>query len=430
MPKQRIFLLASLAGQAEGGKPFDGMAAGTFVDMWGREATIDKADFETYLANTRKLIESTRGESGQVVGLPIDCYAHDLNGGAGWITAVEKTGEKIQFTPRWTNDGMDLIASDKVRFFSPSIDLANKVILGGSLTNWPATRTPTEIKLRPIELSAGDDLFQLVDGSLDEQVQEVRNAFTTEHRSYYVDSAPWPMEVFEDYLIAQYDNKLYRVNYSRDAEEEISFAPMTDWVEVKLSYVEMALDFVKRLFSGRRPGSVGNEPPNQNQSQEEPMTEPTLEAFLSGDPARVAELNGIVETRVKQGIADLMESQKRTAHIAEFSAKAVAGSMDHPVGLPIPAERLSKFMTGLSAEQQTEFENIIEDVLKAGKLVEFSEIGHSKTLTGRVKLDAPMAAALSAWIEGKQTIEEFFKVNAAELGAQADYDLSAFEAKK
>lgn len=366
MPKQRIFLLASMIGQTPEGKPFDGMAAGTFYDMWGREAIIDAADFSAYINNTRRLIESTRGESGQVVGLPIDCYGHDLNGGAGWITAVDlsEDGNKIRFTPRWTDDGMELIESDKVRFFSPSLDLMNKVVNGGSLTNWPATRTATEIKLRPIELSEG--LNEL------------------------------------------------------DLEED------TD----ALTLLESAFAKAKQLFSGRRPGSVGNEPPNQNQSQEEPMTEPTLEAFLSGDPARVAELNGIVETRVKQGIADLMESQKRTAHIAEFSVKAVAGSTDHPVGLPVSAERLSKFMTGLSAEQQTEFESIVEDVLKAGKLVEFSEIGHSKTLTGRVKLDAPMAAALSAWIESKQTIEEFFKVNAAELGSQADYDLSAFEAKK
>ena len=370
MPKQqRFFLLASMSGQTAEGKPFDGMAAGTFYDMWGREASIDRADFSTFLANTRALIESTRGESGQVVGLPIDCYSHDLNCGAGWITAVElsEDGSKIRFTPRWTDDGMELIASDKVRFFSPSLNLVDKVILGGSLTNWPATRTPTEIKLRPIELSEG----------------------------------------------------LNELDIEEDADA--------------LTLLESAFENVKRLFSGRRPGSVGN-PPKTNPNQEEPMTDnhQSLEALLSADPARVAELQALVETRAKAQVTELLEAEKRKAHVAEFSARVVSGSAERPVGLPVTQERLSKFMSSLSTEQQAEFEGLIEDVLTAGKLTEFSELGHSKDLggKGRQKLPAPIAAQLQAWVDAKQSIEEFFRVNAVELGNQADYDLTAFEAKK
>ena len=369
MPKQqRIFLLASMAGQTAEGKPFDGMAAGTFFDMWGREAKIDQADFSAFLANTRTLIESTRGESGQVVGLPIDCYSHDLNGGAGWITGVDLSmdGSKIRFTPRWTDDGMELIASDKVRFFSPSLNLVNKVILGGSLTNWPATRTATEIKLRPIELSEG--LNEL------------------------------------------------------DIEEDVE----------AMTLLESAFDRVKQLFSGRRPGSVGEPPDKSNPKQEEPMTDnhQTLEALLSADPARVAELQALVETRAKAQVTELLEAEKRKAHVAEFSTRVVSGTAERPYGLPVTAERLSKFMASLSADQQAEFEGLIEDVLTAGKLVEFSELGHSKTLTGTKPLPAGIAVQLQSWVDAKQPIDEFFKVNSAELGNQADYDLSAFEAKK
>lgn len=366
MPKQRIFLLASMAGQSEGGKPFDGMAAGTFSDMWGREAIIDKNDFAFYLANTQKLIESTRGESGQVVGLPIDSYGHNLAGGAGWITDLylSEDGEKIRFVPRWTDDGFELIASDRVRFFSPSIDLANKVILGGSLTNWPATRTPTEIKLRPIELSEG--LNEL------------------------------------------------------DIEEDADVMTM----------LESAFESLKQLFSGRRPGSVTEPIHEEDTMTDKTVGSPqTLEALLSADPARVAELNALVETRVNTRVTELLDSQKRAAHIAEFSARVVGGTAEHPVGIPVASERLSKFMTSLSAEQAAEFESIVEDVLKAGKLLEFSETGHSKVLTGRQALPPEMAVHLRAWVDGKQPIDEFFKVNAVELGSMADYDLTAFEAK-
>src|SRR3972149_1045905 len=201
MPKQQLFfLLASMSGQTAEGKPFDGMAAGTFYDMWGREASIDRADFSTFLANTRALIESTRGESGQVVGLPIDCYSHDLNGGAGWITAVElsEDGSKIRFTPRWTDDGMELLGSE-----------------------------------------ADTDAMALL---------------------------------------------------------------------------ESAFENVKRLFSGRRPGSVGN-PPKTNPNQEEPMEPKTdnhqsLESLLSADPARVAELNALVESRAKAQVNELLDAEK------------------------------------------------------------------------------------------------------------------------
>jgi len=367
MPKQSIFLLASMAGQTGEGKPFDGMAAGTFYDMWGREAIFDQAEFSTYLAHTRALIESTRGESGQVVGLPIDCYSHDLNGGAGWITAVDLSldGSKIRFTPRWTDDGMELIASDKVRFFSPSVDISNKVIMGGSLTNWPATRTATEIKLRPIELSEG----------------------------------------------------LSELDIQEDAEA--------------MTLIESALANFKRLFSGRRPGSVGDPPDKSNPIQEEPMTDnhPTLEALLSADPARVAELQALVDTRAAAQVTELLNAEKRKAHVAEFSTRVVSGTAERPYGLPVTQERLSKFMAGLSAEQSTEFEAMIEDVLTAGKLTEFSELGHSKILTGTKPLPKDIAVQLQSWVDAKQPIDEFFKVNAAELGNQADYDLSAFEAK-
>lgn len=137
-------------------KYIDGLAAGTFVSMSGEEVTFEAAELSTYIDNTQKIIESTRTEKGEIVGLPIDKDRHDHAGGAGWIVGLEldQTRNVIRFLVNWTKEGVDLISGNIRRFFSPSTNPDQKVILGGSLTNWPATRLETgQILLRPVELS-------------------------------------------------------------------------------------------------------------------------------------------------------------------------------------------------------------------------------------------------------------------------------------
>jgi hypothetical protein len=128
------------------------MAAGEFIDMWGRALTIEKLD--EYVRNTTENLEATRTEGGELVGLPIDAQGHDHGDGAGWITGVRQEGEIVRFAVKWTEIGLDLIQRGIRRFFSPTIDVEHRVILGGSLTNWPASRTRKgKILLRPIALS-------------------------------------------------------------------------------------------------------------------------------------------------------------------------------------------------------------------------------------------------------------------------------------
>lgn len=137
-------------------KYIDGLAAGTFTSMTGEEVVFTPEELATYIENTQKIIDSTKTESGEVVGLPIDKDKHDHAGGAGWIVGLELDSARniIRFLVNWTQDGIDLIKGNIRRFFSPSTDPDNKVILGGSLTNWPATRLETgQILLRPVELS-------------------------------------------------------------------------------------------------------------------------------------------------------------------------------------------------------------------------------------------------------------------------------------
>lgn len=167
------FIFIELAG-LENQKAFDGLAAGSFTDMRGKRVAFKPEELALYIANTQEVLESTRAESGEIVGLPIDMEGHDHKGGAGWITGVHLDAERgvIRFTPNWTADGKDLIGGNKRRYFSPTVDPTQKVILGGSLTNYPASRDERyRMKLRPIELS--------------EQIQEIdmENTFSWEKLS-------------------------------------------------------------------------------------------------------------------------------------------------------------------------------------------------------------------------------------------------------
>jgi hypothetical protein len=174
------------------GRTFDALAAGKFTDMGGRAVKFDLDELQAYLDNTIAAIEATRAESGELVGLPIDARGHEKGDGAGWIVGAELQGDKIRFTPRWTEIGRELISKGIRRFFSATVDTVNKVILGGTLTNWPATRDKSgRVLLRPVELQiqirkeanvtdtitiAEDQLRELIDGRVAEALKDAKPA--------------------------------------------------------------------------------------------------------------------------------------------------------------------------------------------------------------------------------------------------------------
>lgn len=144
---------------SDSAKAIDGLAANEdtpYISMAGQEVYIKSDELAAYIENTQAIIDSTKTESGEIVGLPIDMEGHNHKGGAGWIVGLELDSARkvIRFLVNWTEKGIELIKGNLSRFFSPSVDTENKIILGGSLTNWPASRNAKgQILLRPVELS-------------------------------------------------------------------------------------------------------------------------------------------------------------------------------------------------------------------------------------------------------------------------------------
>lgn len=354
------FLFVNLEMEQEGEPPkaFDGMSAGTFTDMWGRETEFKLDEMQTYAVNTAFALESTRDSDGNIVGLPIDAMNHENREAAGWIVAVDlsEDGSKLRFTPRWNSLGRELIGGDYARFFSPTVDLKAKAVIGGSLTNWPATRTAAnQILLRPIELSTG--VFT-------HEAQEPPAMLTT---------------MFDDL-------KQWITGFMKPGEKP-----------------EPEPDPEPELVLGV---------PN--------MPEPIVE--LSAD--QTAQLSALVEERAQTMFKQMVEAERRKTRILDFT-RTVTGK-----GLPVQGEDLTAFLSSLTPEQLESAEALFSKIVETGGKIDFEEHGHSKTLEGAQPLPPEMAASLRTWIDAGQTVEDFFRVNAVELGAMTDYNLSDFEKKE
>lgn len=429
-PHDFIFVeLAAIPGLADG-KPFEALAPGSYTDMYGTRVKFDAKDFATYVENTRAAIQSSKTESGEVVGLPVDKTNHDHEGGAGWITEVNLSGEKVLLTPKWTNSGADLIRSGERRFFSASVDPENKVILGGTLCNWPAMRTKGKFNLKPIEMTSP---LLFVDESLDARSSRVRREFMEECGARDSMNTPWVNEVFDSYLIAQCSDGLYRVEFTDDGTE-IKFTPPEQWKKVKIDYVEAIMAGIREAIKKVFPGSTPDQPtPTEGVTMPvtnliKPATAPEVDlAALAADPAK---MNEFLEAETNRRLATALEKSQRQAHVAEFAQKIAGGSKDTPFGLPVTRDEVIELMNAVPVEAQAKLEAMLTKVVQTG-LLHFGEAGHDRTLqpvSGAKKLDTPIANLLTEFLAGdpKRTTAEFFKINANVLGPIEDYNLAEF----
>lgn len=407
MAKRNQFLFVDLASQTDGARPFDGMAAGEFVDMWGRKVNIKKEDLALYVKNTQVVLASTAGSDGEVVGLPIDGMNHDHEEAAGWITDVSlsASGSVIEFTPRWNQWGLDLISSDIVRFFSPTIDLKNKSIMGGSLTNWPATRDGKtgEILLKPIELSQG--MFELADGAGG------------------LAGALADLKEFIAGLFGGPDKTVINGGES-PADQPIE----TGVIEMELTEQELTdriMTAVTAALASQKPA------PGQKPAAD-------LSALLDMDglseeakKQRKTELSAYIASERQAAELEWRAELARHAHeskMAELSNRVVGGTDEAPRGFRVSAEELKAHLMKLDPDEAKFWADLMTATQEKG-LVEFGERGHGRTLQGTQALPPEIAESLRVWIDAGQPMAEFFRINAVELGAMSDYNLAEYQPK-
>ena len=436
-------------------KAFDGLAAGEFTDMRGRGVTFLPEELPEYIDNTKKIIESTRTESGAVVGLPIDLEGHDHKGGAGWIVDMELDPKRsvIRFLANWTKAGEELIRENMRRFFSPATDPYNKVILGGSMTNNPGSRDDNyRYVLRPIELSAQISKLEMSDsmGSLLKSVcGEFNNEFgydwsipsqtltgEEEDEYFHVFGYPENPEIFDGYLIAQSmdGDDLFKVPYTVSSDDEIEFDDRDAWVPVKINYQEMPkmaeqesklvhqLRHLLSEFTGHKPAIQSPKGESQGDNMAGTQEVPTV-AELMKAPEAIAELDRLANERA----AELVKANERKAKISEFAAKLTGGEKGKGNGIAVKAEKVEAVLLALPAESQADMMALLEVTLT--KTVDLIEHGHGAEFENKTELPAQIKPALAEWVKAKRTVKSFFEVN-PEAGKYEQYDLAEFEQPK
>jgi len=452
------------------GKAIDGLVPGTFITMRGYKIEIKKEDIQEYYNNTLAAIQETISESGDLVGLPIDQQNHEEDDAAGWVVGAELEGDLIRLVVRWTEKGIDVISKKLRKYFSANLDLVHKVIQGGSLTNWPATRDIETgfTLLRPVELAhLSQDVFMLGE-SLDEVTSRVRQSWWDQEVEREGEES-WVVEVFSDHVIIERSDGYFNVAFS-EADGEYTFAGPAEWKKVEKSWIELARETARRILGSiiGKEVSPGENKPDDNETNElganddpsipskgdEIMTvelkdlskedQTSLVAQLASQlgvapeslastdaGAPIAKLQEHIATEAQKLADEMLATAKRDADIVKLATVLVGATDENPVGLPVTEDALVVLLKSLTDEQREDIVGIFEKIRSEG-LVGFSEKGHKKRIEGKTELDGEMKVLLSAYLKEDEdaTVAEFFNLNAADLGAMEDYNLAEFEPKK
>jgi len=387
-------------------KPFDGMKAGKFTAMDGRPVEFADADMGAFLAGTQAAIDATKAESGDVVGLPIDMRNHDHGDAAGWIVGAELMGDVIRLSAKWTQAGLDLIGAGLQRFFSPSVDMANKAIIGGSLTNWPATRAGGKTLLRPIELSQGVYSFALTD----DEMGAVMDAFFALYPGGEGEPQYAPIDAKEDYLVVTDGTDLLKVTYTL-TDGAYEFAPVESWVKVQVEYEEIEAEGEPAPEDAPAPVEVA---PDEMSIPAESVAELTE-----------AQIAALVDERVNVRLAELARIADRERDTRDFSERVCNGTKDSPIGLSVPPADLCAILLSLPEDGAEKVKSLLSHVVKIG-VVNFAERGHGQIIENKPALDAQSARHLAAWVKSGKTMASFFDVN-PEVGKASDYNLTEYQ---
>lgn len=403
-------------------KPFDALVAGKFVDMHGNEVTISAKDLQTIVDNTKKNIEMSRTESGEVAGLPIDALNHDKGQAAGWIVDVEFDGSRLRVTPEWTDVGTDLLMRRIMRYFSATVDTVRKVILGGTLTNWPAVRNHSGgVLLRPIELAMEMDKEPEKEPfNLSNQINDIWKFIKGSDRTddAQSDDADNPDPADGVDTINTSEKEL--------ATMEIKFDELTPEQQAELM-AQAEEKFVKSLKKdeGETPDEVAAR-----------LTkELKLEAF-----SEVADLEGAREAlmsnmkealtaeyqRLQAGagsmLNEMMKEIKTQQHIAEFSAKITGGTEDVPHAIPFTQEEVERVLVQVPENVRPAVENLLERTWKDG-FTEFETMGHGKRMEAKEALPDEYVSALR---KGELTLTDL-ESPILGLGDLSRFDISEWE---
>lgn len=401
------------------GKPFPGFAVGSFVDMMGREVEFGKDAINEFLDNTLKAIKDAITK--KMPGLPIDARQHDKGDAAGWITGAElgevkdsngNTVPVIKVLAEWTTLGVQLIKDRIQTNFSPTVDLRNKVIKGGSLTNWPASVDENGTPLfEAVELAQGVNCLKAIEAETSQEMGgDAPNSEETVTMAEQVIEKP---EAGKEGQAITVDLSAVRESLRAELREEIRNEVIGELAPEGKANPEEAMSRLRETLNLEAFANVAD----LGQARDAMLGQ--MKQALEAEYNRM-------QSQAGKMLAEMMGQIKRDQHVAELAQRWTGGTEEKPYGLPVGREEIETFLLNLSDKQRAAAESIFGRIWADG-LTEFSEVGHGKKVQGTRLLEPEIAAQLQAHVGRGGKVADFFDAAGPLLGDMAQYDLSAFE---
>lgn len=395
------------------GKPFPGFAVGSFIDgALGRGIKLKASDLQSFLENTLTMIKDFKDR--KMPGLPIDASSHDKGDAAGWIVGAElgevtnSEGEAIptiDLSVDWTKIGTEKISEKTQANFSPTIDLKNKVIVGGSLTNWPASVDANGVPLfTAIELSQG--------------IRYLSQPATEEETAASDDPPKW----YNKLKIDLQEFVSTNINPQVEAPDIINEGDG-----------QMTIELTQEQLDETIKTAVATAVADSEKGKVDLSELATAFNLNTGDAANleVKHLEGLAEQvreRANLQWKQQLSVMERENRYAELSARVTGGSVDTPRGIPgADAEKIKAELMKLEPESAKFWGGLLEATVKNG-LNDFAELGHGHKEKTLHKVSEEYVSELTRIIKEGVNPQKFF--DAVGLGNATDYDLSEFEGAK
>lgn len=368
----------------EGGdKPFEGLIVGEFRDMWGRDVAWSQDDIVAIATETKIALATRKAKEGDdFAGLPIEGTGHYNGHAVGWIKDINLApdNQTILATPEWTEEGKEIIGTNKRRFFSPTVAQRKDggTILGGTLTNWPAIRDSKDLPLmKPVALSDGRFTYGRPDD---------------------------PAGVNSNILVQIRDGIVNLTNKMTAGDEDAHEG-------------EKHMSKFQKMIAGLSPEEKAEAITTLVLESGGKVTEKVNEEIQKS-------LDG-VDTQVAEKVNVRVEAELAKRETIAYSKELVEGG-EAGKGLPVEGEEMEEFLLSLDAPQLKKAQAVFSAVLKTG-VVDFNEKGGKGGKEGgSKKLSESMKKTVANSLEQGNSLEDFFKVN-EQLGKMSDYDLTEFQ---
>jgi phage I-like protein len=194
-------------------------------------------------------------------------------------------------------------------------------------------------------------------------------------------------------------------------------------MKLEQSLVERIVSAVRGVFEQVEAGEEDAEEEVLDQQasneEEEAMNEDELREQIREEV--LAELEE--EERTRAELREQVREEVEAAFLAERETVADLTEFAEGISLAAEPETVAELMARMDEEEREAW----QEVLEAG-YVDLSERGSSREGQGGAQeLSAGMRKHLESWLEAGHDLEEFFEINAAELGEMSEYDLTEFE---